>query len=399
MRIKFSTRCLCYITLLFLCTSLYAQIQNDRQVFYFHGNNVSVINAPNSKKSYFTIGNQRISTQIVGKKISKYFIGDGKNIRLIMTNQTHTQTEDFKPYGRNISKTTEAHIAFGYNTEYTDPSTQFIYLRARDYKPNTMHFTTSDSYAIWNKYAFDGGNPINHIDPSGHSFTSWWSKQSNVTKGLIITSGSLVVAGLLGYAVKRWRAEPEVRMLPAADEIHDAARAAEPILNQNSENFMLDANRTLASELGIPEDKLLAFQKNLLFNGRSDAGYQNVQSLEEKYDAIQQYIERIRPHFQTLPNKIKTSLKLAIYNKIYGDNDGYLKSLRFLLTSIKRINLNDAQTDIFEKIGNVKMEEFHNKLTEVLNNGACAETFFYNYLAAFTLRSYASIYKGIPIIT
>ena len=56
-----------------------------------------------------------------------------------------------------------------------DGTTGEHYLRARYYDPETAVFTTQDTLkggvmdeSLWNSYAYCNGDPVNHIDPSGH---------------------------------------------------------------------------------------------------------------------------------------------------------------------------------------------------------------------------------------
>ncbi len=69
--------------------------------------------------------------------------------------------------------------AYGYNSEYTDASTGYQYLRARYYDPSTGTFLTQDSYLgnlmdpiSQNRYTYGENDGINHADPSGHSILS-----------------------------------------------------------------------------------------------------------------------------------------------------------------------------------------------------------------------------------
>lgn len=60
---------------------------------------------------------------------------------------------------------------FGYAGQYTDPVTGLIYMRARWYDPTTGQFITKDpighASGETNLYHYAGGDPTNHVDPSG----------------------------------------------------------------------------------------------------------------------------------------------------------------------------------------------------------------------------------------
>ncbi|WP_440993428.1 RHS repeat domain-containing protein [Cysteiniphilum litorale] len=62
-----------------------------------------------------------------------------------------------------------AHNPLTYDGEYQDHDSGLIYLRARFYNPKTMRFMQRDSYNLLNRYAFANSNPVNNIDPNGHS--------------------------------------------------------------------------------------------------------------------------------------------------------------------------------------------------------------------------------------
>ena len=74
---------------------------------------------------------------------------------------SHNQ-QALNPVQRNAINT------FSYDGEYQDPTTNLVYLRARNYDPNTQRFITRDDYNVLNKYSFTDANPVNNIDPNGH---------------------------------------------------------------------------------------------------------------------------------------------------------------------------------------------------------------------------------------
>ncbi|WP_119344410.1 RHS repeat-associated core domain-containing protein [Facilibium subflavum] len=94
------------------------------------------------------------------------------------------QTYNFSSYGQNrlfVQNNPSKTINFSqpltyspltYDGEYQDPETGFVYLRARFYNPRQLRFMQRDNYNLLNRYnAFDG-NPVNNVDPSGHTSLS-----------------------------------------------------------------------------------------------------------------------------------------------------------------------------------------------------------------------------------
>lgn len=92
-----------------------------------------------------------------------------------------------------------ATLAHSMPTQYTDPETTFIYLRARYYDPTTAQFLTPDPlFAITgSRYGYAGNDPINYDDPLGLcSWTSWSCDQQSVAN----VAGGVLNGITLGHA-------------------------------------------------------------------------------------------------------------------------------------------------------------------------------------------------------
>ena len=76
-------------------------------------------------------------------------------------------TADYDPYGRRTLSGSVPSV--GYTGEWTDPLTDYVYLRARDYDPTTGQFLTPDPLAslTWQPYEYAANNPVQNTDPSG----------------------------------------------------------------------------------------------------------------------------------------------------------------------------------------------------------------------------------------
>lgn len=97
--------------------------------------------------------------------------GSGRLLTDGSGNQTGTYT--YGDYGAS-SHTGTATTAIGFDGGYTDPSTGYIYLIARDYDPGTGQFLTVDPYleATGTPYAYAQNDAVNKDDPDGKSAAS-----------------------------------------------------------------------------------------------------------------------------------------------------------------------------------------------------------------------------------
>jgi RHS repeat-associated protein len=109
----------------------------------------------------------------------------------------------YGPYGRTNGQSGKATTALRYDGQYTDPSTGYIYLRARYYDPQTGQFLTRDPQVALTgaPYSYAGNNPVNASDPTGLSWWnpfSWspqtWSYIGWIATGVAVV-GSIIVTG------------------------------------------------------------------------------------------------------------------------------------------------------------------------------------------------------------
>ncbi|MFB7469483.1 RHS repeat domain-containing protein [Kitasatospora sp. NPDC056184] len=89
---------------------------------------------------------------------------------------TLTAGRAYSPFGKPTA-TTGAAPGLGFQGGWTDPATGRVHAQARWYDPGTGTFTSGDdrvpglgSAAATNRYAYGGGDPVNHWDPNGHFF-------------------------------------------------------------------------------------------------------------------------------------------------------------------------------------------------------------------------------------
>ncbi|MGE8177959.1 RHS repeat domain-containing protein [Pseudomonas fluorescens] len=92
----------------------------------------------------------------------------------------------------------------GFAGELRDPVTGLYHLGSyRPYDSRLMVFLTADSASPignggLNRYAYCGGDPVNRVDPNGHSFWSWFLAGVGIALGVI---GTVATFGALAGAV------------------------------------------------------------------------------------------------------------------------------------------------------------------------------------------------------
>jgi RHS repeat-associated protein len=90
---------------------------------------------------------------------------------------------------------------FAFSGEQSDPTTGFLYLRARYFDPATGRFNAADTVQPnapgtqgWNLYAYVANNPTTWTDPSGH--IAWGPRPSPL--GPVIVLGAMVAVYQVG---------------------------------------------------------------------------------------------------------------------------------------------------------------------------------------------------------
>lgn len=82
---------------------------------------------------------------------------------------TTTGATTYDPYGNRTTHTGTADTTIGYSGNWTDATTGLVYLRARDYDPQTAQFVTVDPLLSMSHqpYAYVGNDPLGRVDPTG----------------------------------------------------------------------------------------------------------------------------------------------------------------------------------------------------------------------------------------
>jgi RHS repeat-associated protein len=110
-----------------------------------------------------------------------YVVRDGTNsVRMLLDSTGNVSaTYDYDAFGNILSVSNTNPLTIGnpyqFHSEYRDPATGLVYLRARWYDSGDGRFLRADSYEgeqenpmTLNKYTSFNNNPLNLIDPSGN---------------------------------------------------------------------------------------------------------------------------------------------------------------------------------------------------------------------------------------
>ena len=135
-------------------------------------------------KAKFTYGNERLYTSnaaaegFVGKTVAAayYYDGHGSVTSLLTTAGSELAAYTYGPFGESNVLPPYQGSYYGYSGEKYDPLSALQYLRARYYAPDMGRFTVADTYPgrlidplFLNKYSYVQNDPVNFIDPSGHT--------------------------------------------------------------------------------------------------------------------------------------------------------------------------------------------------------------------------------------
>ena len=157
----------------------------ETDYFYQQGKLSYTVNeADNSISRYLYGGNNGV---IVREESSNccFYTKDIKGSTMSLLSETGEPlvTYDYDDYGITKRKTAAANTSgIGIDNEICysggvyDKETSLYYLNARYYSPYRGVFLTQDSYRgtlddeiTWNLYAYCANNPVNYVDPSGHT--------------------------------------------------------------------------------------------------------------------------------------------------------------------------------------------------------------------------------------
>ncbi|WP_203385228.1 RHS repeat domain-containing protein [Cysteiniphilum marinum] len=144
--------------------------QNNQDSYYVHQNGDTVMmlahavgNGVLKSGGLEVMGNQHYDAYGNPKSLGDSYLAQAfKFAHLENSNQD-------KNVNNSNSLNTNAANNFTYKGEYQDVDSNIVYLKARDYDPASARFLSRDSYDVWNHYSYADSDPVNKIDPSGHS--------------------------------------------------------------------------------------------------------------------------------------------------------------------------------------------------------------------------------------
>ena len=134
--------------------------------------------------SYIYLGNIRVAAVSQGQV--SYYHGDHLGGTNVITDEIGARKElaEYTPFGstarREVYPPAAATQAHYYTGKPRDDETGLYYFGSRYYDPALGRFTTPDAVIqnpdnpqTLNRYSYTSNNPVNRVDPDGHS---WWKK-------------------------------------------------------------------------------------------------------------------------------------------------------------------------------------------------------------------------------
>jgi RHS repeat-associated protein len=157
------------------------------QRFYLDGELTSQVKGANSSSFLRAEGVVLAERQAGGDPKSLLLAGDNKNSVLWEINQDATQEVVYAPYGHRVDEASVgSHL--GYNGERREAQTGWYLLGQgyRAFNPVLMRFHSPDDLSPFgegglNTYMYCEGDPINYVDPTGHTPWGWLLRSFRTT--------------------------------------------------------------------------------------------------------------------------------------------------------------------------------------------------------------------------
>ncbi len=128
---------------------------------------------------YITAGNLKLA--VVSNNVTYYYHNDHLGSSAVMTDATGTVVEktEYMPFGAVREHTGNSVTNYKYTGQELDPESGLYYYKSRYYDNVLARFISPDSIYSdlyipqeLNGYAYCANNPINNVDPDGHSIES-----------------------------------------------------------------------------------------------------------------------------------------------------------------------------------------------------------------------------------
>ncbi len=160
----------------------------------------------------YTYGLQRINQQqfINNTWTPSFYVYDGGGSVRQLTDSTGKVTDEYEydAYGNSFTKTGSTPNNYLYRGEQFDSDLGLYYLRARYYNTMTGRFVSRDPEdgidtdpKTLHKYNYAGGDPVNAIDPTGRTTTTWGGAGIDYVGALIIAVEQTAAVAAVGAAV------------------------------------------------------------------------------------------------------------------------------------------------------------------------------------------------------
>jgi RHS repeat-associated protein len=148
------------------------------------------INSDGTTTKHIFSGSNRVATVTANTVIPaqagiQYYHSDHLGSSNVITDATGAQIgfTEFTPYGSTFKQTGSFDPKHKFTGKELDSSTGLYYYGARYYDPFFGRFITPDTIVqapydpqSLNRYSYCRNNPINLVDPTGHSWKSFWKK-------------------------------------------------------------------------------------------------------------------------------------------------------------------------------------------------------------------------------
>ncbi len=173
--------------------------------------------------------------------------------------ETQLHLHRFDAYGKPLEHNPTVDTDFTWNQELTEPETGLTYLRHRFHHPELRRFITRDNRPIDNRYAYAHGDPVNYIDPTGHSALNKYLVGSSIALvgvvGLLLAIPSMgtSLGALAGYESTAATAEAGMSI----------AEIATPVIS--SSTAMLSGGSLIGSQAALDAgNKAAAYGLNIV---------------------------------------------------------------------------------------------------------------------------------------
>ena len=188
------------------CLAQRSEGDAESATFYNKGGKINAIYTTrsqgvtaDSKTSMFFDSGSIVSGSTNGHSIGRVLRQLGSTALIMDSGSQSSAT--YTAYGTNKTTASSSNILsrFGFTQAFTDEKTGLIYLSSRFYNPAQMAFLSMDSYQTENRYAYCEGDPINRIDPTGHSWVDWLATGAGIAAAFAITAGIGVLTAGTAY--------------------------------------------------------------------------------------------------------------------------------------------------------------------------------------------------------